>query len=98
MKEDAVIDIKVNKAYYLMVKKALFYLFNQKAADRPGREEELKNIVEKPYHELDDYGQTFQTLTRLLGEIESQATAKDLFETVEKLEPGDEGYVEPTQE
>ena len=29
MKDDALIDVKVNKTYYLMVKALSFYLFNQ---------------------------------------------------------------------
>jgi hypothetical protein len=98
LKDDAIVDVKVNKAYYIMAKKALYYLFTLKQKDLANREEELKSIIEKPYEELDDYGQAFQTLTRLLGEIESKAEAQDLFETKEIAEPGDDNYVEPTQD
>lgn len=98
LKDDAELTIKVNKSFYVMSKHALWYLFQLKADDLVKREEDLKAIMEKPYPELDDYGKAFQTLTRLLGEIEKQATQNDLFESKEVLEPDDEGYVEPKQD
>jgi hypothetical protein len=38
----------------------------------------------------------FYTIVLLLAEIERQATANNLYQEKEVLEPGDEGYVEPT--
>ena len=94
MKDDALVEIKVNKSYYQMAKALSFYLFNQiQAEDKAAY---LKEMLSKEYTEMDDLQRSFYTLTLLLAEIEQQAKAKDLFEEKEVLEPGDEGYVAPT--
>jgi adenylosuccinate lyase len=82
IKDDAVIDISVNKSYYLMVKAALFDLFTY-LQEKGISEESLKNIVNKQYAELSQQERTFYTITLLLAEIERQATLKDLFDEKE---------------
>ena len=98
LKNDAIINVKVNKAYYLMLKNTLFFFFQLKSNDEKNREASLKNVMEKPYSELDAYEQAFQTLSRMLAEIETVAKKEDLYEDKEVLEPTDEGYVVPTQD
>jgi len=98
IKEDAIIDIKVNKAYYLMLKAALFFLFENTGMTDVQREASLKNVAEKDYTELNDYERTFQTVTRIIGEIEKTAKDNGLYEEKEILEATDEGYVPPTQD
>ena len=93
IKDDAIIDIKVNKAYYLMVKAASLYIFKQMPEDN--REQYLKDSLNKEYKDLDDVQRTFKTLTLLLSEIEQSATAQNLFDEKEVLEPGDKGYKAP---
>jgi hypothetical protein len=50
------------------------------------------------YEDLDDLQRAFFTIVLLLAEIEKTATDKNLYKEKEILEPGDEGYVEPTQD
>jgi hypothetical protein len=96
LKDDAILDIKVNKNYYLMVKALSFYLFNQIKVDN--KEEYIKEIVTGQYDKLDDLQKSFYTIALLLAEIEKTATTNNLYEEKEILEPGDEGYVAPTQD
>ena len=96
MKDDALIDVKVNKSFYLMSKKVLFYLYTQLEGKEEARETLLKKIHEEKYEELDDLQQSFYTISLLLAEMESQATQNDLYKEVEMLEPEDEGYVPQT--
>lgn len=98
LKDDALIDIKVNKAYYMMLKASLYFLFQNSSMTDAEREESLKNITEKEYPELNEYERTFQTITRIIGEIERIATENDMYQEKEILEPTDEGYVTPTQD
>ena len=95
MKDDAIIDVKVNKSYYLMVKALSFYLFNQIKAD--DKDAYLKNIMTGDYNSLDELQQCFYTVALLLAEIEKNASNNDLYDEKEILQPGDEGYVAPTQ-
>ena len=98
LKDDALIDIKVNKAFYLMLKATLYYLFQDKGDNISEREESLKNIMEKDYVDLNEYERSFQTITRIIGEIEKVANDTDMYEEKEIAEPTDEGYVEPKQD
>lgn len=96
LKDDAILEIKVNKAYYNMLKAALLYVFNLE--EDPGkRQEAVKNSMSKEYGELTDYERTFRTITLALAEIENVAKKEDLFETIEIKEPSDKGYEEPNQ-
>jgi len=94
LKDNALIDIKVNKSFYLMVKAVSFYLYNQINEDN--KEEYLKTIVTESYDKLDSLQQSFYTLALLLAEIEEQAKKNNLYDEKEVLQPGDEGYVPPT--
>jgi len=94
MKSDAIVSIKINKGFYQMTKAVSFYLFNQ--IQVPDKEAYLKNTITKDYVELDDLQKSFYTVALLLAEIEKQTLELNLFEEKEILQPGDEGYVEPT--
>jgi hypothetical protein len=97
LKDDTLLDVKVNKSYYLMLKSTLFYIFQQEK-EASKREESLKVIKEGNFEKMNEYERSFYTITLILAEIEKQATNNSLFEEKELLEPGDEGYVEPTQD
>jgi hypothetical protein len=97
LKDDALIDVKVNKSFYMMLKGNLYYLFNQ-INDVKRREESLKNVMNKKYEEMDPFERSFYTITLILAEIERVAAEENLFKEETLLEPEDEGYVEPTQE
>jgi hypothetical protein len=94
IKDDAIIDIKVNKAYYLMVKATSLYIFKQMPEEN--REEYLKNSLTKEYKDLDEIQRAFRTITLLLSEIEQSASDQNLFDEKEVLEPGDKGYKAPS--
>jgi hypothetical protein len=93
MKDDAIVNIKVNKGYYQMVKALSFYLFTQHTGDN--KEVYFKEAVQKNYADLDDLQKSFYTVALLLGEIEKEAIAEKMIEEKEILQPGDTGYVEP---
>jgi len=97
MKEDALVDVKVNKAFYLMSKNVSFYLFSQMPEKEEEREAALKKIMEGEYKDLNDLERSFYTITLLLAEIEQQAKNNNLYEEKEILEPDDEDYVSPTK-
>ncbi len=96
LKDDAIVDIKVNKAYYLMVKAVSFKLVKEMFDTNPDPEY-LKETMTKKYEEMDDLQRSFHTTALLLSEIETQSRAQNKVEEKEILEPGDEGYVEPTE-
>ena len=50
------------------------------------------------YEDMNDFERSFYTVTLMLAEIERVAKDNNLYNEKELLEPGDEGYVEPTQE
>jgi hypothetical protein len=95
LKEDAILDVKVNKPFYMMAKAASFAILKSMNVPDKG-DEYLKDVMTKKYEELDDMQRAFYTIVLLLAEIERQATQNNLFTEKEILEPGDEGYVEPT--
>jgi hypothetical protein len=97
LKDDAILDIKVNKSYYLMAKAASFTILQQMNVVEKG-EEYFKSIMTQKYEDLDDLQRAFYTIILLLAEIEKRATDENLYNEKEILEPGDEGYVEPTQD
>jgi len=80
LKDDAILDIKVNKTFYLMSKAALFSIFKEIHDISKGDPQEfIKNITSSKYEELNDKERTFYTLTLLIGEIEKQAIEKDAY-------------------
>jgi hypothetical protein len=97
LKNDALVEVKVNKSFYLMVKALSYHLF-QTIKDDSEREESLKKIMTGKYEDMNDFERSFYTTTLLLAEIERQAQQNNLYDEKEILEPGDEGYVAPTQE
>jgi hypothetical protein len=97
LKDDALLDIKVNKSFYLMVKAASFHVLQGMNIEEKG-DDYFKEIMTKNYEDLDDAQRTFYTIVLILAEIERQATENKQYTEKEVLEPGDEGYVEPTPE
>ncbi len=93
MKDDAVVDVKVSKGYYQMVKALSFYLFTQINVD--DKDQYLKDAIGKSYSDMDDLQRSFYTVALLLAEIEQQVVSTNLFDEKEVLQPGDEGYVAP---
>jgi len=49
------------------------------------------------YGSLDELQQCFYTVALLLAEIEKNASKNNLYDEKELLEPGDEGFIAPTQ-
>ena len=54
--------------------------------------------MEGKYEEMDAFERSFYTISLAVAEIERVAKEQNLYDEKEILEPGDEGYVEPTQE
>ena len=80
IKDDALIDIKVNKTYYMMCKAALFTLFKTvHDKSNENAEDFIKEITSAGYEKLDENQRVFYTLTLLVGEIEKQAMNSNLF-------------------
>lgn len=98
MKEDAIVSIQVNKSYYMMCKALSFFIVRQLDVEGQDPSAKLQEIMTKEYKELDEVQRSFYTIALLLAEIEKQAQEENLTEEKEVLEPGDEGYVEPTEE
>jgi len=96
LKDDAIVQVPVSKGYYIMVKNLAYILLNKMIQDKKS-EEYLKDIGVKTYVELDDDQKAMQTVTLLVAEIEAQAVVQKQFQEKEVLEPGDEGYVAPTE-
>jgi hypothetical protein len=96
LKNDALVEIKVSKNMYYLLKGSLFYLFKEKP-DFKEQEESLKKIMSGKYEEMNEYEQAFFGITLFLTEIERLATEQNLYQEREVLEPNDEGYVPPTQ-
>lgn len=85
LKNDAVIDIKVNKTYYLMTKALSLYLFNQ--IKNEDKEAYIKSISTTKYEDMDDLQRSFYTVALLLAEIEKVAVEQKLYieKTIEEL-------------
>lgn len=97
LKDDAVLNISVNKSFYLMAKAASFTILQQMNIEEKG-DEYFKSIMTSKYEDLDDLQRTFYTIILVLAEIEKQATEQNLYVEKEILQPGDEGYVDPNQD
>jgi hypothetical protein len=94
LQDDMLIDVQVNKAYYMMLKGTLHFLFNL-VKDEQNRAAALKVIMDGDYQKMDAYQRSFYTITLILAEIERVAKEKNLFDEKEVLEPDDEGYTPP---
>jgi hypothetical protein len=97
LKDDAVLNVSVNKSFYLMAKAASFTILQQMNIEEKG-DEYFKSIMTSKYEDLDDLQRTFYTIILILAEIEKQATEKNLYIEKEILQPGDEGYIDPNQD
>jgi len=96
LKEDAMMDIKVNRSFYLMAKAASYTILQSMGIqEMKNGDEYFKKVMEEKYEDLDDTQRAFYTIILLLAEIEKQATENNLYVEKEILEPDDEGYVEP---
>lgn len=82
MKDDAIIDVKINKAFYLMVKAVLFTLFTE-IQKLENSEQVIKETGEKEYKDMTDIQRSFYTTTLLLAEIERQASVNNLYNETE---------------
>jgi hypothetical protein len=92
--DDAIIDIKVNKNFFLMSKDSLYTVFKHLLKNE-SESENLQNILTKKFEELSEFERCFYTLTLLVSEIEKNALSnKELFKEKEISEPGDANYVE----
>ena len=87
IKDDAVIDIQVNKTYYMMVKALSLQLFLNVGVE--DKDQYLKDLLNKEYKDLDDNQRSLYTIILLLAEIETQATKQDLFEEKEINDPSE---------
>jgi hypothetical protein len=96
IKDDAIVNVPVNKNYYVMVKAVLYDLF-MIMQEKGTPAENLENILKRPYAELSTHERSFYTVTLLLAEIEKQANEnglvdekeiekKDLQNAVDKIE------------
>ena len=93
IKDGALLDVKVNKTYYLMVKNLSLYLFTTISEEE--RATKIANLKKKKYEEMDDLEKSFYTVALLISEIEKQAKETDNLEDKEILLPGDEGFEMP---
>jgi hypothetical protein len=94
IKEDALMDIKVNKNFYLMVKDSLYTVFKI-ISSNPEGPDKLESIITKPFQDLTDLERAFYTLTLLVSEIEKNMKEQNLFTEKVIPEPGDTDFVEP---
>ena len=97
IKDNALIDIKVNKNFYLMTKDALYTIFKHLLKNE-SEQENLQNILTKNFNDLSEFERAFYTITLLVSEIEKQVQDNsELYTEREVPEPGDPDYVEPKQ-
>jgi hypothetical protein len=76
IQDDAIIEIKVNKNFYLMIKAAMFYVFKQEP-DNQKKEEMVKKVLDQDMREFTELEAAFKTLTLLIAEIERVALAEN---------------------
>jgi hypothetical protein len=81
IKDNAIIEIKINKTFYLMLKKTLMYIFKQEL-DNDKITELIKKVTDKnsdnePHTEQEF---AFKTIFLLLAEIEAQADKTNQFD------------------
>jgi hypothetical protein len=77
IKDDAIIKIEVNKAFYLMIKSLSLYLFT--SITNEDKDTYLKDLLSKEYKNLDDLQKNIYTVILLLAEIEKQGTAQNMY-------------------
>ena len=94
--DDAIIDIKVNKSFYFMVKNLGFTLYKLMSQEESQIFNELMqkkdNNLLPDYNTLSQSQQNFYTIMLLLAEIEKEAIKNNLTQSKEVLMPEDEGF------
>jgi len=83
LKDDALVNIEVNKSFYFMVKNTLFYLFRVMDVKEEEREDVLKQLMSKTFNDMTHWEQAFYTTTLMLAEIERQAAITNQYQEVE---------------
>ena len=97
LNDDVLLDIKVNKSFYLMAKAASVTILQQMNIEDKGHEY-ITNLTNTKYEDMNDMERAFYTIILIIAEIERLATQNKLYTEKEILQPGDEGYIEPTLE
>jgi len=99
IKNDAIVTIKLNKNFYLMLKSVMLYIFKQET-DQEKYEALIKKVMspEAENEPHTEHEAAFKTMILLLAEIERRAGEENLFDIKEIPVEGDEGYVEPKQD
>jgi len=74
LKDNAIVEVKINKVFYMMLKQTLLYIFKQDQ-DQEKISELIKKVTDKnsdnePHSEQEF---AFKTILLLLAEIEAQA-------------------------
>ena len=94
--DDAVIEIKVNKSFYFMLKNLGFTLFKLMSPEESAIFNEImvkKEIATLPdYNTLSETQRNFYTIMLILAEIEKEAINNNLTQSKEVLMPEDEGF------
>ena len=94
--DNAIIEIKVNKSFYFMVKNLGFTLYKLMSPEEAQIFNELMqkkdNNLLPDYNALSQSQQNFYTIMLLLAEIEKEAIKNNLTQSKEVLMPEDEGF------
>jgi hypothetical protein len=94
--DNAIIEIKVNKSFYFMVKNLGFTLFKLMSQEESQIFSDLMqkkdNNLLPDYNTLSQPQQNFYTIMLLLAEIEKEAIKNNLTQSKEVLMPEDEGF------
>jgi hypothetical protein len=98
LKDNAVVKIEISKNFYDLVRASLYYVFSLEKDEERKAEILKKSITQEIHTPLNEYELTFKTLIHIVAEIERVAAQEGLFTEETILEPGDEGFVEPTQD
>ncbi len=94
--DDAIIQIKVNKSFYFMLKNLGFTLYKLMSNEESNIFNEI--MIKKDtnllpdYNELSEPQRNFYTVMLLLAEIEKEAISNNLTQSKEVLMPEDEGF------
>ena len=87
--DNAIIEIKVNKSFYFMVKNLGFTLYKLMS---PEEAQIFNELMQKKDNNLSQPQQNFYTVMLLLAEIEKEALKNNLIQSKEVLMPEDEGF------
>ena len=94
--DNAIIEIKVNKNFYFMLKNLGYTLYKLMSQEESQIFNELMqkkdNNLLPDYNTLSEAQQNFYTIMLLLAEIETQAKANNFIKETEVLMPEDEGF------